>query len=313
MTSEQSNKYSDLNYHELKHEVQRRNIPQRSKLTKKEDMIRALIDDDKKVDIEKYYQETTERKGKIHLGTLGFPPELGGLVEEYAKQRFAKVWVIPRKDLDFQDYTTVSDTAIIKKYLDKRGDNPKRGDIIHVKSRINMSDRDKYIYDGYKIEPLDRIGDYGEHNIIPFDFKVIFEFPIDYWHGEGSVSSGTGVYFNHQPFLDQLLENIKYEYDPKLNMYRLYTTFNYREKTYFIDYVYPDSLFQYMSADPEPVGIQEKYLPRIIETFEEDLNKQKLYFHPEAEDLYPNPSNDTLYLYPTRNLENIIGADERLG
>lgn len=90
----------------------------------------------------------------------------------------------------------------------------KRGDIVQLLNIDDFRNWGVHIFNGKTLIPLDR--DIDETNgTVPREFKVIDEFPIEYFHrncfnsGRRGVRKNYIVWFNQWPYLDQLLNNIK--------------------------------------------------------------------------------------------------------
>lgn len=85
-----------------------------------------------------------------------------------------------------------------------------RGDIVRFYEGAYTGDDDFYrndgimIFNGTSLEHLStEIHDGGG---ISREFPIVTEFPINYWR---DIIDGYFVYFNHKPFLDQILKNLK--------------------------------------------------------------------------------------------------------
>ena len=318
--SSQSQDYSSLKYNDLREEVQARKLANRSKLTTKVRMIDALVKDDefrsktKRVSTsakdEKRVSTSEKRDYLEELASQSLPRELRRLIYEYAEPRYANVFPISQKELEkagilikewFDENLTSSFLSGIKDILIKRGDNPQRGDLISVEIPKEERNDGLLIYDGSEVRQLEHEPD--EYGNIPREFKVITEFPIDYWHNdkvERPIVHNSIVWFDTLPFLDELIDNIKYEkVDGK---FMLYTTFTYKRKPYRIIYSYPDT--EYEDIDSETYALDEELLKQFKEDFPHQLeepDKYLVYFevydpnyyltHPEGGD-----NTDTLFM-----------------
>lgn len=118
-------------------------------------------------------------------------------------QNRARIIEVPT-DIITEDRPDELNSSKILEYLSSQG--IRRGDIAHFKMMGEYRNDGRYIYNGEKLEELDRdsIDDYGA---VPPSYQVINEFPNDYW--VDAVDHNWYVWFDPTPYLDQIKGNLR--------------------------------------------------------------------------------------------------------
>lgn len=90
----------------------------------------------------------------------------------------------------------------------------RRGDLVEFENSDCYRNDGLCIFNGKEIVELDFTpDDYGN---LPKEFKAIDEFPLKYFHLNGplkqrSITHNYNVWFDHKQYLDQILQNIKFD------------------------------------------------------------------------------------------------------
>ncbi len=115
----------------------------------------------------------------------------------------------------------------------------RRGDLISTHAEHGYRNQEISIYDGVNIVNL--CYDYDDYGCVPEQFKVIQEFPINYWKDDWKISDvrkrgidhNNIVWFDHNIVKDQCIKNITHKIvnDGK---YGAITQFTYNDKIYYI-------------------------------------------------------------------------------
>lgn len=193
------------------------------------------------------------------------------------------------------DMDTISKDSINKalNYLHKIKAKLVNGDFIVFDAKVGYrNDGIAMFYKG-EIELLDyTIDDYGT---IPPQFQVIKDgVPIDYW---SFIKHNHLIWFDSNPFLDQLLKNITYG---KIgDYYALYSTFVYEGQKYKVVCNYLDSEVFEMD-DKYHLGKED--LSDAIEIFKEYLTSDML--EPYSYELEPYPfDKHTIYTFTLQRVD----------
>lgn len=170
----------------------------------------------------------------------------------------------------------------------------RRGDLISIKPQHGYRNNDIAIYDGVNVISLENdIDDYG---YVPKQFKVIQEFPIQYWSDDPDnldltkrgIDHNCIVWFDHNIVKDQCLMNINFRIinDGKFGAV---TQFNYNNKIYYIILHEGEDKYEDFLENNTAVAIQQ--LKDKLLGF---LNSDCTMFESES-NVYLNPDNNILF------------------
>lgn len=165
--------------------------------------------------------------------------------------------IIPADVVTLEDFTLSDEEEleIALGYLKSKNIKPEFGDLIVFDIPKRYRNDGIAIFDGEKIINLDcEPDDYGT---LPQMFRVIElcngkRFPIKYWHTYDKDNNTLGithnsiVWFDHQPYFDQLIDNITYDDSHFNGKFSLYTSFIADDgNRYFIICCYQQSDIDY--------------------------------------------------------------------
>ena len=172
----------------------------------------------------------------------------------------------------------------------------RRGDLISTQSKHGYRNEGIAIYDGVNIVNL--CYDFDDYGCVPQQFKVIQEFPINYWKDDYKILDVTKrgidhnsiVWFDHNIVKDQCINNVTYRIinDGK---YGAVTEFNYNNKVYYIvlDHDGEDGYEEFLENNTA-VAIQS-----LKEELLEYLNLDFIVFESESQ-VYSNTENNILFI-----------------
>ena len=170
----------------------------------------------------------------------------------------------------------------------------RRGDLISTQSKHGYRNEGIAIYDGVNIVNL--CVDYDDYGCVPKQFKVIEEFPINYWSDHFQIQDLTKrgidhnciVWFNHDLVKDQCIININFKMinDGKFGAF---TQFNYNDKIYFIVLDIGEDLYEDFLENNTAVAIQA-----LKDKLLKFLNSDCIMFESQS-NVYLNPENNILF------------------
>lgn len=213
-----------------------------------------------------------------------------------------KAYIIP-EDIITQDEfymdtkitQDISDRAL--DYLSEQGIVLEFGDLVVLEADYTELYNDGIcIYDGQKVIPLSvNLDNYGN---LPKRFRILEEsiatdeerriFPIRYWHRHKFTDDWIGighnshVWFDHTPYLDQILANIRYDRELFKDKYALYTSFTFQNTTYYI--VMESGGTFYWQWDRETYLLVPEDQEKVMKRFIEMLKMQEAPFQCMSED-----------------------------
>ena len=138
-------------------------------------------------------------------------------------------------------------------YLTSQGIAPRFGDLIEFEGNSGYRNNGIAIFDGRKIIDLDAEPD--DYGTLPQCFRVLeinptgVRFPIRYWHnltGEDwrGIEHNYYVWFDHRPYRDQLIDNVRYDNQLFNGKYAVFTHFLLEDGTkVYLVLLYTDQLF----------------------------------------------------------------------
>ena len=245
------------------------------------------------------------------IKAYSFPKELLKIIFDYIPQQtHAKTWKISSKEIDLPEWSefggfTPKMLLRVKNVLFEKRHHPQRGDLIDVE--VDFSDYYEndglLIYDGKDVVNLDYTNDYGN---VPKEFKVITEFPIDYWHNDEKIlrpiKGNTLVWIDHIGCLDELLKNIRYDQFKETGPF-LVSPSNYQKHVMYTYFVFDDQAWYIIYSYTGNKGCIEStatldpmVLDIIRSSFEERLRDPDQYFVSEDDDTsYQNDPNSPNY------------------
>lgn len=220
-----------------------------------------------------------------------------------------KVYIVPF-DLD-NDVHECFHRALI--YLNTMGASLTFGDIVQFSGITRlMTYSGVAIFDGKNFAPVQL---HWWDSIAPKKFKVLElnqigkRFPISYW--ENFVDK---VWFDHRPYIDQIIKGITYDTELFNGKYSIYTHFIFEDgRKIYILYLptaftcwdmpklevvgSPDESVVADSVDPTIFGLSPDKVNKIIIQFKNTLGDKKLlqFDHKAKVSGYPN-RDDVLYL-----------------
>lgn len=144
-------------------------------------------------------------------------------------------YIVYKEPHDGMDFTE-KELNIGLRYLLDNNVELKRGDLISFESAETYRNDGLCIFDGQKIINLQhRTDEYGH---LPSQFKLLTEFPLDYFHGKSDrrrIVHNTTMWLDMDTFREQMLENVRFDDElTKDGEYMMYTSIKHDGKTYYI-------------------------------------------------------------------------------
>lgn len=213
-----------------------------------------------------------------------WPPELAGLVREYARPAHSRVWDIPDHELDLigLDWAEMapnerSNRAIrirlrarqhANVYIRRRSLTVRRGDIVRIiRSAGAWTESYRLIFDGQQVVEMENNLMRGWLNIIPREFPVVTEFPIRYWEGPHVY-----VPFPHSAFLPLLLDTMRIGFLKTESRPYLWCSFVHRDQLYYVLFLYGGTILDSIQEFKDSRQWSHHDLaPKVMQLFREEL------------------------------------------